>query len=104
MRGKSDHEKAVASLWKEHMRADFPARLRGEELAGVDMVMLDADIAGCVVTWRLDRGHLDEERHQVLLRCIADLDKVLPLLTESSEVQYYKRLRELAVMTSADGR
>lgn len=104
MRRKSDREKAVASLWKEHLRADFPARLRGEELAGVDMVMLDADVASCVVTWRLDPGHLDGERHQLLLRCIADLDKVMPLLTESSEVQYYKRLRELAVMTSADGR
>ncbi|MFF7887757.1 hypothetical protein ACH40F_40765 [Streptomyces sp. NPDC020794] len=64
------------------MRADFPARLRGEELAGVDMVMLDADIAGCVVTWQGNQGSLDEDRHQILLSCVRDLDKVLPLLTE----------------------
>ena len=38
-------------LWDEHCRAPFPDRLRGMEIAGVDMVLLDADIAGCVTTW-----------------------------------------------------
>jgi hypothetical protein len=33
------------SLWKQHMRANFPERLRGEEIAWVDIVMLDADVA-----------------------------------------------------------
>jgi hypothetical protein len=103
MQRKSQRENVVARLWREHLYEDFPDRLRGQELAGIDMVMLDADIAGCVVTWQGNRGCLDEDRHQILAKCIADVDTVLPLLTETREVQYYKRLRELAVLASEDG-
>ena len=28
--------------------AEFPSRLRGEEIGGVDMVTLDANVAGCM--------------------------------------------------------
>ncbi|WP_377271675.1 hypothetical protein [Peterkaempfera sp. SMS 1(5)a] len=100
--GKNKQEQAVARLWKEHMRADFPARLRGEELAGVDVVLLDTYIAGYVSTWLGNRGSLDEGRRQILCDCIADLDRVLPLLTEAQEVRYYEQLRELAVLASED--
>ncbi|WP_444960014.1 hypothetical protein [Nocardiopsis sp. M1B1] len=79
------------------MRAEFPAGLRGGEQAGVHMILLDADVAGCVTTWQSNRGVLDEERRRSLLRCVADLDKVLPLLTDAQETRYYGRLRDLAV-------
>ncbi|WP_245687181.1 hypothetical protein [Streptacidiphilus griseoplanus] len=98
--GRRKQEQAVARLWKEHVRTDFPARLRGEELAGVDLVLLDTYVAGCVSTWLSNRGSLDEERRQILRDCLADLDTVLPLLTETQEVRYYERLRELAVLAS----
>lgn len=85
----------VSRLWAAHVRAEFPPRLRGEELAGVDMVMLDADIAGCVVTWRACHGSLDEGRRQLMGRLLQDLDRVLPLLSDEQECAYYRRLRRL---------
>ncbi|MET8276479.1 MULTISPECIES: hypothetical protein [unclassified Streptomyces] len=91
---------AVARLWQEHLDAEFPARLRSAELEGIDMVMLDADIAGCVTTWRNNDGSLEREPLRILRHCITELDKVLPLLTEAEEFRYYERLHQLATLTS----
>ncbi|BDM74171.1 hypothetical protein HEK616_76580 (plasmid) [Streptomyces nigrescens] len=91
---------SVARLWQEHVAADFPVRLRGVELAGIDMVLLDADIAGCVSAWRNGDGSLDAERHRILRRCIADLNTILPLLTDEDDHRYYARLHRLAALLS----
>jgi hypothetical protein len=79
-------------LWDEHMSAPFPSRLRGEEIDGVEMVLLDADIAGCVSTWLGNHGRLDEQRQGVLKSCLDDLARVLPLLDDVEEHAYYERL------------
>lgn len=61
----------VERLYADHMVAAFPPRLRGEEIEGVDMVMLDADVAGCVATWLGNHGQHDEERQAVLANASA---------------------------------
>ncbi|MET9395087.1 hypothetical protein ABZY20_32545 [Streptomyces sp. NPDC006624] len=98
--GTGGHAAEVAGLWREHLRAAFPAALRGAEPAGIDLVLLDAAVAGCVSAWRNDGGALDGERHRVLRACIEDLDRVLPTLGEPEDRRYWKRLRRLAVLVS----
>ncbi|AWN24917.1 hypothetical protein [Streptomyces sp. NEAU-S7GS2] len=95
----SEYE-VVARLWQEHLDAKFPAGLRGAELDGSDLVMLDAAIAGCVTTWRSNGGVLDAKRLRILRDCISELDTVLPLLMDEKELHYYKRLHRLATITS----
>ncbi len=94
--GSDDPRALVSELWEHHLRDPFPARLRGEELAGVDMVMLDADVAGCVDTWLHGSGPLDRGRLALLRDLARDLDGVLPLLEDQHESAYYGRLRDLA--------
>lgn len=89
----------AARLWHEHLQAPFPASLRGVEFGGADMVLLDADTAGCVLTW-LNNGALDPMRTGILQRCIEDLDRVIPQITEPAGTQYYERLRQLALLAS----
>ena len=60
------------------------------------MVLLDADVAGCVQTWLSNERQLDDQRRGVLKSCLADLDRVLPLLKDADEHEYYDRLRRLA--------
>lgn len=86
-----DADPVVAALWREHMEAPFPARLRGEDVNGVDMVMLDADIAGCVVSCSYGAQRPSAEHRDVLRLCMEDLAKVLPDLSEG-EARYYERL------------
>lgn len=96
MAAEAEQLDAVTPLWDAHLRADFPAYLRGAELLGIDMVLLDAEVAGCVSSWLHGRGHLDEERRRILARCVADLDHILPILA-TQEDAYYGRLRAMAV-------
>ncbi|WP_327299468.1 MULTISPECIES: hypothetical protein [unclassified Streptomyces] len=97
----TEPEAAAARLWQEHLAARFPAALRGAELAGTDMVLLDADIAGCVSVWLNNGGALDTKRLGTLRDCIEDLDQVLPLLTEPGGLRYYQRLHQLALYVLA---
>ncbi|MFI7504969.1 hypothetical protein ACIBVL_42165 [Streptomyces sp. NPDC049687] len=88
-------------LFQEHLSALFPAALRGAEPAGVDLALLDVYIAGCVSVWQSKGGSLDPERLGILRECLADLDRVLPLLTDAEGIRYFERLRRLAVTASA---
>ena len=103
MNGETERKAVVARLWQDHLDTEFPARLRGAELEGIDMVLLDAGIAGCVTTWRNNGGSLEAEPLRILRDCITELDTVLPLLTQVEEFRYYERLHQLATLTSQTG-
>ncbi|MFD8755688.1 hypothetical protein ACFV0O_32640 [Kitasatospora sp. NPDC059577] len=92
----------LSRLWEEHMRAPFPPHIRGREIEGEDMVLLDADIAGCVSSSL--SGHLDEKRRKILLTCLAAVEKVLPSIDdEGGAIEYYKRLRDMAALAVEHG-
>ncbi|MEU7068162.1 hypothetical protein [Streptomyces sp. NPDC046161] len=87
-------------LWHEHLHTPFPASLRGVEFGDTDMVLLDTETAGCVITWLDNGGVLDPERTRILQGCIENLDRVIPQITELAGAQYYERLRQLALLVS----
>jgi hypothetical protein len=104
LKNQHDLRAAVSALWTDHLGAAFPARLRGEEIAGVDVVMLDADIAGYVTSWE-GRGRVsDGQRQHRLRQLLRDMDLVLDGLVDSPEVEYFARLRALAKLMYAAGR
>ncbi|MFG2289728.1 hypothetical protein ACGFOU_27105 [Streptomyces sp. NPDC048595] len=103
MKRTPEPEAVVARLWQEHLRAPFPAALRGAEAAGVDMVLLDADTAGCVSVWLDNGGSLDAGRRGTLRDRLAELDRALPLLSAPGELRYCQRLRRLAQLVSDAG-
>ncbi|MEV7941796.1 MULTISPECIES: hypothetical protein [unclassified Kitasatospora] len=87
----------LSRLWEEHIRARFPAHLRGQDIEGQDMVLLDADTAGCVSSSL--SGPLDEKRRSILLGCLGALEKVVPSIgDEGGAIEYYERLREMAAL------
>ncbi|TYP86907.1 hypothetical protein BD833_108193 [Blastococcus xanthinilyticus] len=60
------------------------------------MVILDADVTGCVDTWLHGSGPLDRGRLSLFRDLARDLDVVLPLLDDQHESEYHGRLRQLA--------
>lgn len=85
----------VRKLWAEHSGARFPTGLAGMEVDGVDLSVLDADIAGCVDMFLKNGGTLDNEGRTVLEMCYKDVSKVvLGLLGEPK--RYFERLRDMA--------
>ncbi|MDH2412392.1 hypothetical protein ACG5V6_25370 [Streptomyces chitinivorans] len=95
---RSEQLRDAARLWREHLDADFPADLRGVEFEGIDMVMLDADTAGCVCTWLNNGGALDPERRHIPQACLEDLARVIPQISAPSGRQYHQRLHRLALL------
>lgn len=89
----------LSLLWEAHRSAPFPAGFRGADVAGQDLVLLDADVAG-LVRRELDGG-LDGKGVAILRACIAGLDKVLPLIGDAHCTSYYGRLRTMAALVAA---
>ena len=85
----------IARLWSQHESAEFPAECRGEELGGIDLVMLDADAAGCICSFLGCRGKLDRTRHEILRTCRSELETVVSQLVGRPQ-QYYSRLLKLS--------
>lgn len=92
-----DRRRVVKSLIGMHHRRDFPRRLRDEDVAGVDLVMLDADIAGLAAGWIGERG-LSPDRTAVLERRWEETVRVLPWLDRPAEIIYVRGLQELALL------
>ena len=84
----------IEQLWSEHKLAAFPQGCRGKDINGIDLVMLDADVAGCVDTF-LSRGNLNLFQTAVLGLCYRNLTYSIPMLSEEGKA-YYRRLELLA--------
>ncbi|MFE1589285.1 hypothetical protein [Streptomyces sp. NPDC059402] len=97
---RSGQIQSAALLWQKHRDAEFPANLRGVEVEDIDMVLLDADTAGCASTWINNGGTLDPQRRRFLQRCVEDLGRVIPQISDPSGHQYYQRLHRLALLIS----
>ena len=94
----------IDRLSDEHQRAAFPDRWRIEDVVDVDLVLLDAHVAGCAVRRQAGGGPLGAGHLGVLHQCLGDLDRVLPRLTDGHERRYAERLRDLArLLVQADG-
>ncbi|MCG3754302.1 hypothetical protein [Amycolatopsis sp. Poz14] len=79
----------VTKLFEAHIKTPFPA--------GFDLAMLDADLAGCVSTWLVQQGHLDDRRWNILAECEQDLIRAIPESAADSRV-YCQRLLDMAVL------
>ncbi|WP_242584802.1 hypothetical protein [Streptomyces sp. MST-110588] len=92
-------EGQLARLWEDHLRAPFPDGFRGVDFDGADLVLLDADVAGLVQ--RELKGGLDDSGIAYLRGCIADLDKIIPLINEEYCTSYFTKLRTMAQAAAA---
>ena len=60
--------KDIKSKFDEFKSIPFPEGLAGEEIGGIDLVMLDADTAGLITTFVSSRGKLTASNFQLLKR------------------------------------
>ncbi len=84
----------IKEVWEAHKSSNFPSDCRGEEIEGIDLVMLDVDIAGCVTTYIGSKGVLEYQKIEILKKCREELNIVLSKLRGLSK-EYYAHLNEL---------
>jgi len=90
-------------LWREHREAEYPDGYRDKDVSGVALILLDADIAGCV-SGSLGGARLDPERARILEGCYRDAVVVTQELTGAAR-DYFERLKRMAaIVLEANGR
>jgi len=97
--GMEDHWTEVRRLFAEVQVAPFPD-CRGREVDGVDLVLVDADLVGCVMHY-LGQGFRDDAYQLPILERIAgELDRIVPQMTGEG-ARYFEREARLARATLA---
>ncbi len=93
----------IRQSWEAWTRRPFPGGIRGLEIEGVDLTLLDTLASGCIKTY-VDAGYLDPERVDVLQGCMNDLDRTVSRLTGDAS-EYLVELQRLgrAVLAAVDG-
>jgi hypothetical protein len=98
-------ELLLDELWQEHLAAPFPKGLRGKDVNGIDFVMLDTNIAGCISTFH-ERGALNLHQAAMLGLSYRDASYVIPILNEEGAAYFWRleRLAELILKDREDSR
>jgi hypothetical protein len=86
---------AAKQLWRKHLEAPFPTRCYDEVVLGVDLVQIDAFVAGCAMSV-IEEGRAMEPGHaEIMDQCRAGLATALRSL-EGEEKEYFTRVDQLA--------
>jgi hypothetical protein len=84
----------ILELWRQHSSAAIPINYDGKKLNGIDLSLLDAEIAGCVHMY-VNQGTLEFRHLETLSNRLIDLNTVV-LLLNNEEMVYFNRLRTMA--------
>jgi hypothetical protein len=84
----------IKKIYDEHLRTSFPD-LRGEEIHGIDLVLIDSDTAGLISKYLSHRGQLTEDDFRIINYCYSELKLVVKEL-DGINRQYFARLQNIA--------
>ncbi|MEP6895992.1 MAG: hypothetical protein ABI986_10330 [Chloroflexota bacterium] len=84
----------ILDLWQQHSSAPFPKGYMGKAINGIDLPLVDAEIAGCIHKY-INSARLDSQILKTLRERLVDLNTMV-LLLDSEELIYFNRLRDLA--------
>lgn len=85
----------ILELWQQHSAAAFPKGYGQKEINGIDLPLLDAEIAGCIHMYMHNSATLNSLRVKTLRQRLIDLNTIV-LLLDQEELTYFDRLRRLA--------
>jgi hypothetical protein len=91
----------VSALWRAHLELSFPDELLGEQISGVDVVMVDEAVAGGVATWLGSSTGLDVERLRILREAEEQFVLVLDAMEPGPRHAYFASLQALAHAVSS---
>lgn len=91
----------ILELWNIHQESKFPRGYGGKSINGIDLILLDSDIAGCVLTFIQNDGKLDVWRTAILGLCYRDSNIVIQHLSGEAK-EYYSRLETLSNLVLKD--
>ncbi len=89
----------VRQLWTRHENTPFPD-CRGSVIDGVDLLILDADLTGCVQHFVIGPPQGGDDLQLLILREVTEaLTRVIPLLVPGPTAHYFTLNQQLAAAT-----
>ncbi|MFC3898639.1 hypothetical protein ACFOWZ_44845 [Lentzea rhizosphaerae] len=84
----TDVRAEVARLYEQHRKLRYPNGQRGVEVAGVELILVDAYAAGCASSWLENDHELDEHVLWLAPFCLDELRKVVPVFADPRSEHY----------------
>jgi hypothetical protein len=84
----------ILELWQQHSTATFPKGYGGKDVNGINLPLLEAEIAGLIRVY-ITSGKLDPRRELLLRGRLIDLNTIV-LLLDNEALIYFSRLNKLA--------
>ena len=88
----------IAILYNEFLKIPFPDDLKGHEIIGIDLILLDNDIAGLIDKFISYKGQLNNRDFDVLQQCYKDL-KIVVRELKGLDRQYFATWLNIANRT-----
>ena len=79
----------ITKKYEEFIELPFPQNLKGEEISGIDLILLDNDFAALTDKFISFKGHLKIKDIEILKRCLIDLETVIKELS-GLDKQYFE--------------
>ncbi len=84
----------INELWNEHAEIQFPSKFAGKDVNNIDLVLLDSNIVGCVISF-LENKNLNLYQTAILGLSYKNVSFIMPILNEAG-AEYFWRLERLA--------
>ncbi|NEA10992.1 hypothetical protein G3I27_22905 [Streptomyces sp. SID10692] len=95
----NESQRRLSRNWEQFRIIRFPPGFYTREPDGECMVMMDADLAGCISS--ATKGRLDDRRSKILHSRIARLGEILPLIRDDENAtNYFTVLHETAILAA----
>ena len=85
----------IKRRWEEHERGPFPPNTRGKKVSGIDLTLLESEIARFIMTTLSLNAPLSARSKGMFQQHRETLDKVLPQLDGAAR-RYFERLHAIA--------
>lgn len=88
----------IAILYNEFIKIPFPDNLGGQEIIGIDLILLDNDTAGLIDKFISYKGQLNNKDFDILKQCYNDL-KIVVRELKGLDRQYFATWLNIANRT-----
>ena len=86
--------KGIEERWNKHAAVPFPEGLRGREVAGVNLTVLESELSACVLTAIETGGVLGIRMRGMYDAGVSKLAEVIPQLSGEAQA-YFRNLQSI---------
>lgn len=78
----------IKDKYDEFLKLPFPDDLKGVEILGIELILLDSDSAGLIDKFISNKGHLNQSDFMILKECFNDLKTVVKELKGNNRTYF----------------